>query len=111
MLTQIYIHLGVALAGFVSFLSPCVLPLVPPYLGYLGGATIEEIGKAEQSDAGLWRRVVLASVFFVLGFTTVFVGFGAGASVLGQWIQAHKSQLAVVAGLVIILFGLRFLGV
>ena len=59
----------------------------------------------------MWRRVVLASVFFVLGFTTVFVGFGAGASVLGQWIQAHKSELAIVAGLVIIVFGLHFLGV
>ena len=55
--------------------------------------------------------MVLASVFFVLGFTTVFVGFGAGASVFGQWIQAHKHQLSVVAGLVIIVFGLHFLGV
>jgi cytochrome c-type biogenesis protein len=110
MLTQIYIHLGVALAGLVSFLSPCVLPLVPPYLGYLGGTTIDQIGNKEEVDAQLWRRVVLASVFFVLGFTTVFVGFGAGASVFGQWIQAHKSQLAVVAGLVIMAFGLHFLG-
>ena len=111
MLTQIYIHFGVALAGLVSFLSPCVLPLVPPYLGYLGGTTIEQLGNKDEIDARLWRRVVLASVFFVLGFTTVFVGFGAGASVLGQWIQAHKAQLAVVAGLVIILFGLHFLGI
>jgi cytochrome c-type biogenesis protein len=111
MLTQVYIHLGVALAGFVSFLSPCVLPLVPPYLGYLGGTTIEQIGTTEEVDARLWRRVVLASVLFVLGFTTVFVGFGAGASVFGQWIQIHKSQLAIVAGLVIILFGLHFLGI
>jgi cytochrome c-type biogenesis protein len=110
MLTQIYIHLGVALAGLVSFLSPCVLPLVPPYLGYLGGTTIEQFGNKEEIDPQLWRRVVLASVLFVLGFTTVFVGFGAGASVLGQWIQAHKSELAIVAGLVIILFGLHFLG-
>jgi cytochrome c-type biogenesis protein len=110
MLTQVYLHLGVALAGLVSFLSPCVLPLVPPYLGYLGGTTIEQIGNKDEVDAHLWRRVVLASVFFVLGFTTVFVGFGAGASVFGQWIQAHKSQLAIVAGLVIIVFGLHFLG-
>lgn len=110
MLTQIYIHFGVALAGFVSFLSPCVLPLVPPYLGYLGGTTIEQLGDKDEVDAQLWRRVVLASVFFVLGFTTVFVGFGAGASVFGQWIATHKNQLAVVAGLVIILFGLHFLG-
>jgi cytochrome c-type biogenesis protein len=85
MLTQIYIHLGVALAGLVSFLSPCVLPLVPPYLGYLGGTTIEEMTGSDQVDARLWRRVVLASLCFVLGFTTVFVALGAGASVCISW--------------------------
>jgi cytochrome c-type biogenesis protein len=111
MATQIYIHLGVAIAGLVSFLSPCVLPLVPPYLTYLGGTTLDQLAAKEEVDIRLWRRVVLASVLFVLGFTTVFVGFGAGASMLGQWIQAHKSELAVVAGIVIILFGLHFLGV
>jgi cytochrome c-type biogenesis protein len=111
MLTQIYIHLFVAIAGLVSFLSPCVLPLVPPYLSYLGGTTIDQLGSKGEIDAHVWRRVVLASVFFVLGFTTVFVGFGASASLLGQWIQAYKSQLAVVAGVVVILFGLHFLGV
>ncbi|MFL5161215.1 MAG: cytochrome c biogenesis CcdA family protein [Microvirga sp.] len=110
MLTQIYIHFFDALAGLASFLSPCVLPLVPPYLTYLGGTTLDQLAGQEQVDARLWRKVLLASVFFVLGFTTVFVGFGAGASVLGQWIQAHKSELAIVAGIIIILFGLHFLG-
>jgi cytochrome c-type biogenesis protein len=110
MLTQVYIHFGVALAGLVSFLSPCVLPLVPPYLSYLGGTTIEQMTGEDGIDPHLWRRVVLASVFFVLGFTTVFVGLGAGASVLGQWIQAHKATLSFIAGLIIIGFGLHFLG-
>jgi cytochrome c-type biogenesis protein len=110
MLTQVYIHLGVALAGVVSFLSPCVLPLVPPYLGYLGGTTIDRITHEDGIDDHLWRRIVLASVFFVLGFTTVFVALGAGASVLGQWVQSHKAELSLVAGLVIIAFGLHFLG-
>jgi cytochrome c-type biogenesis protein len=110
MLTQVYIHLGVALAGVVSFLSPCVLPLVPPYLGYLSGTTIERMTHEDGIDEHLWRRVVLASVFFVLGFTTVFVALGAGASVLGQWVQTHKSELSIVAGLIIIGFGLHFLG-
>ena len=110
MLTQVYIHFFVALAGLASFLSPCVLPLVPPYLTYLGGTTLDQLAGQEEIDSALWRKVLLASVVFVLGFTTVFVGFGAGASVLGQWIQTHKSELAVVAGIVIILFGLHFLG-
>ena len=111
MLTQIYIHLGVALAGLVSFLSPCVLPLVPPYLCYLGGTTLEEMTDRDRIDAALWRRVVLASLLFVAGFTTVFVALGAGASVLGQWVQANKGHLSLVAGIVIIAFGLHFLGV
>jgi cytochrome c-type biogenesis protein len=111
MLTEIYIHLGVALAGLVSFLSPCVLPLVPPYLGYLSGTSIEEMTGAEGIDADLWRRVVGASIFFVLGFTTVFVALGAGASVLGQWVQMHKSQLALISGIIIIGFGAHFLGI
>jgi cytochrome c-type biogenesis protein len=110
MLTQVYIHLGVALAGLVSFLSPCVLPLVPPYLGYLGGTTIEQMLGAHVGSE-LRRRVLLAAVFFVLGFTTVFVALGAGASVLGQWIQSHKAELSILAGLIIIGFGLHFLGV
>src|SRR5262245_7845945 len=111
MLTQLYIHFFVALAGLASFLSPCVLPLVPPYLTYLGGTTMEQLADKEQIDQRLWGRIVLAAVCFVLGFTTVFVGLGAGASVLGQWIQTYKSELAVVAGIVIILFGLHFLGI
>jgi cytochrome c-type biogenesis protein len=110
MLTQLYIHLGVALAGLVSFLSPCVLPLVPPYLGYLSGSTIEQMTDERGIEDHVWRRVVLASMLFVLGFTTVFVALGAGASVLGQWVQDHKGQLSIVAGLVIIGFGLHFLG-
>ena len=109
MLTQLYIHLGVALAGLVSFLSPCVLPLVPPYLGYLSGASLEAMshGAAGAADRG----VVRAALLFVLGFTTVFVALGAGASVLGQWVQLHKGQLSLVAGIVIIGFGAHFLGV
>lgn len=110
MLADLQIYFGVALAGLVSFLSPCVLPLVPPYLGYLGGTTISQSTVEDGIDARVWRRVVIGSLFFVMGFTTVFVALGAGASVFGQAVQAYKGELSIVAGLVIIVFGLHFLG-
>jgi len=110
MFAEAHIYLGVALAGLVSFLSPCVLPLVPPYLGYLGGTTVDQMTSEDGAASGVWRRVVIASVFFVLGFTTVFVALGAGASAAGQFIQTYRAELAIVAGIVIILFGLHFLG-
>ena len=110
MLADAHIYFGVALAGLISFLSPCVLPLVPPYLGYLGGTTISQATADEGIDERVWRRVVLGSIFFVLGFTTVFVGLGAGASVFGQLIHEYKEPLSQAAGVVIIIFGLHFLG-
>ena len=111
MFGEAHLYPGVALAGLVSFLSPCVLPLVPPYLGYLGGTTIDQMTAEKGLDTAVWRRVVLASIFFVLGFTTVFVSLGASASVLGQLIQTWRAELAMVAGAVIMLFGLHFLGI
>lgn len=109
MIIDAHIYLAVALAGTISFLSPCVLPLVPPYLGYLGGTTLAQ-AENDGLDPVVWRRVVIGSCFFVLGFTTVFVGLGAGASVFGQLIQAYKEPLSMAAGAVIILFGLHFMG-
>jgi cytochrome c-type biogenesis protein len=97
------------IAGIVSFLSPCVLPLVPPYLIYLTGATIEHVATGEQAAASK-RAVMLSALLFVLGFSAVFIALGASASVIGGLIRAWSAQLSIVAGIVIIIMGLHFLG-
>jgi cytochrome c-type biogenesis protein len=96
-------------AGIISFLSPCVLPLVPPYLIYLTGATIEHVATGEQAAASK-RAVMLSALLFVLGFSTVFIALGASASVIGGLIRTWSAQLSIVAGIVIIVMGLHFLG-
>ncbi|HYS47945.1 MAG TPA: cytochrome c biogenesis protein CcdA [Xanthobacteraceae bacterium] len=96
-------------AGALSFLSPCVLPLVPPYLVYLAGASLERLAGAEPEPAVL-RDTVAAAVLFVLGFSTVFVALGAGASAIGALLRAYSDVLAVVAGIAIMVMGLHFLG-
>ena len=113
MFADAYIYFAIGMAGLISFLSPCVLPLVPPYLGFLGGATLDQMtGEDDASVApAIYRRIITASFFFVLGFTTVFVGLGAGASAFGQLIQTYKGELALAAGIIITIFGLHFLGV
>lgn len=96
------------LGGLISFLSPCVLPLVPPYLSFLAGTTFD---KLHEGEAGVRRRAVLAALLFVAGFSTVFVLLGATASALGQVIRQYLDVLSTVAGLAIIAMGLHFLGV
>ncbi len=97
-----------AVAGVLSFLSPCVLPLVPPYLTFIAGTTIEDI--VEEGAARARRDVLLAAVLFVAGFTTVFVALGATASVFGQFVRANLHILSILAGIAIIGMGLHFLG-
>jgi cytochrome c-type biogenesis protein len=97
------------IAGLVSFLSPCVLPLVPPYLIYLTGATIEHVAN-EETESSSRRAVMISALLFVLGFSTVFVALGASASLVGSLIRAWSEQLAIIAGVVIIVMGLHFLG-
>ena len=97
------------IAGLVSFLSPCVLPLVPPYLVYLTGATIEHVTNDETPSSSR-RAVMISAVVFVLGFSTVFVALGASASLIGGFIHAWSAELSIVAGIIIIVMGLHFLG-
>ena len=104
-------YAGALLAGFLSFLSPCVLPLVPPYLCFIGGVTFEQLTDDSQAaDSELKRRVLLAAFAFVLGFAVVFTAFGATASVIGQAIARHADLLAKIAGGIIVVLGLHFLG-
>jgi cytochrome c-type biogenesis protein len=103
-------YLAALIAGLVSFLSPCVLPLVPPYLVFLAGTSLERFADKEP-EPRVKRETVLAAALFVLGFSTVFVALGASASVIGSLIRAYSGPLATVAGIVIIIMGLHFLGV
>lgn len=104
------ISIGAALlAGLLSFVSPCVLPIVPPYLAYLAGISFSELS-GDDLAPGTARRIILSSLFFVLGFTTVFVALGATASVIGQTVAQYFDTLAIVAGIIIILMGLHFIG-
>jgi cytochrome c-type biogenesis protein len=96
-------------AGVLSFLSPCVLPLVPPYLCYVAGTSIEEF--AEGGERRARRDILIAAALFVLGFSTVFVLLGATASLLGQVVRQYLDILSLLAGGAIIVMGLHFLGV
>ena len=98
------------LAGLISFVSPCVLPLVPPYLCFLAGTTFDQLS-AGGEDRKLQRKVFLSSLAFVLGFATVFVLLGATASAIGQVLRQHLTLLGTIAGVAIIIMGLHFLGV
>ncbi len=103
-------------AGLISFISPCVLPLVPPYLCYMAGVSLEELaseGEPRGSGAAavVMTPVLVNALYFVAGFTFVFVALGATASTLGQLVRSHSGTLSMIAGVIIIVMGLHFLGI
>jgi len=98
---------GAVLAGLLSFLSPCVLPLVPAYLSYISGVSIDAL---RGEDLRLRGRAMLQALWFIAGFSLVFVALGASATLLGQWLLAHLNVLGRVAGIIIFLFGLHYTG-
>jgi cytochrome c-type biogenesis protein len=103
-------------AGVLSFISPCVLPLIPGYLSYISGISLDEMrggtpAAAIAVDPHARRRVVVTSLFFCLGFSLVFVSLGASATFLGQYLMERLSLLGKIAGVVIIIFGLHTMGV
>src|SRR6202166_416341 len=97
---------GAFLAGLVSFLSPCVLPLVPGYISMLSGIGMEQLRKGELPRSGLFG----SSLAFVAGFSAVFISFGASASAVGSFLRQNRNFLAPIAGALILLFGLHLLG-
>lgn len=103
-------YISAAFAGLISFLSPCVLPLVPPYLSFIAGTTSEQMNSEEAIERDVFLRIVFSAVVFVLGFTTVFVALGATATTIGQLIQSNLDILAKIGGVIIIIFGIHFLG-
>ena len=106
-------YAGSAFAGLLSFLSPCVLPLVPAYLCFLGGVSLDQlVAQDGQTDGAETpsRAVLMSALFFVLGFSTVFIAFGASASALSGLLLTHKLLLGRIAGVIIIIFGLHYIG-
>jgi len=99
--------LAAFVAGLISFLSPCVLPLVPGYISMLSGIGVEQLRRGEKPRGSL----IASSFAFVMGFSVVFIAFGASASAVGQFLLQNKSLLAPFAGAIIVLFGLHLIGV
>ncbi len=99
------------MAGILSFLSPCVLPLVPPYLTYMSGASFEQLQQDGVKSGILWRRTVFTSLFFIMGFSVIFITLGATATAFGQAFRQIMPYLTPIAGLLIIAMGLHFLGI
>jgi len=95
-------------AGILSFLSPCVLPIVPPYLAYMGGVTVSEMGAGKTAARG---KVLLAALFFVLGLSTVFLLMGVGASALGRALGPWRDDLSKLSAVVVMIFGAHFIGI
>lgn len=104
-------YFGALSAGLLSFFSPCVLPLIPAYLCFLGGASLDELTAKGVIDKKLSNRVFTSALTFVLGFSTVFILMGASASALSRIIIQHMDTLSYIAGVVIIIFGLHYMGV
>jgi cytochrome c-type biogenesis protein len=105
--------LAAFLAGVLSFISPCVLPLIPGYLSFVSGVTLDEMRGTAVAGAptGVRRRAVIMSIAFVIGFSLVFIALGASATAIGAYVMERLALLGRIAGVIIILFGLHMMGV
>ena len=103
-------YIGALVAGVLSFVSPCVLPLIPAYISFLGGASLDQLTDETGVDKSTSRRVFYAALAFVLGFSTVFVILGASATAISGVLIQHAILLGQIAGVVIVIFGFHFMG-
>lgn len=105
------VSIGIAfIAGVLSFLSPCILPLIPGYISFLSGLSLEELQQGVERRKIL-KKAGLTSIFFVVGFSVVFVSLGASASLVGKFLASHLKILTKVAGIIIVILGLYLLGI
>ena len=91
-------------AGFISFLSPCVLPLIPGYISYISGESLGDLVEKQ-------KKIILKTVLFSLGFSLVFISFGATASFIGNILLENSNTLRIIAGIIIIIFSLQLIGI
>ncbi len=103
-------YIGALVAGVLSFASPCVLPLIPAYISFLGGASLDQLTDETGVDKSTSRRVFYAALAFVLGFSTIFVILGASATAISGVLIQHAILLGQIAGVVIVIFGFHFMG-
>ena len=102
---------GAFVAGLLSFVSPCVLPLIPAYISFLGGASLGQLTEEGGVDSATQRRVFYSAFAFVLGFSTIFISLGATATALSTLIAQHSLLLSQIAGTILVIFGLHYMGV
>ncbi|GAA6193904.1 cytochrome c biogenesis protein CcdA [Phaeobacter gallaeciensis] len=102
---------GAAFAGLLSFFTPCILPMVPFYLSYMGGLSMSELRGDGEIAPGAQRRLLISAVMFAAGVTTIFMLLGMGATALGQVLGQYLDTLSYVAAVILLVFGLHFLGV
>lgn len=102
--------IGAFIAGLISFLSPCVLPLIPGYISFISGASLKELTGPETIKEAR-KKAVINSIFFVLGFSVVFISLGASATAIGKLLVLYKRPLSIIAGIIIIILGLHMTGI
>ena len=111
LLLQEVSYFAAFLAGLLSFLSPCILPLVPGYISFITGISLEELRDEDRANSNSLLRVLLGALFFIFGFSLVFILLGASATFIGQFLQIYSVWFKSVGGIIIIIFGLHMIGI